>query len=235
MTQESPSVDHRTTFSGCIFATKENLLNSNISSTCRHNMVNVGPLTAEIRWWVWGTPANFKVVSRLGCVTARHSGSGCQPNFEALNRGRHLYSAGRPSRWALAHILVCWIFRRSFCRHVLHMQAVRDCQFLSIIRFLSSVYTIQPVVNRLSNRFDNRVNVCIHDTTGCQTRCQSGCQTGLRTGLTNGCIVYTAGCQTGCTTRFYNRLIEQWLFVQHGCQTGCLTGLYDRFDNRFIV
>jgi len=27
-----------------------------------------------------------------------------QPNFAALNRGRHLYSAGRPSRWALAHI-----------------------------------------------------------------------------------------------------------------------------------
>jgi len=24
----------------------------------------------------------------------------------ALNRGRHLYSAGRPSHWALAHILV---------------------------------------------------------------------------------------------------------------------------------
>jgi len=23
-----------------------------------------------------------------------------------LNRGRHLYSAGRPSRWAMAHILV---------------------------------------------------------------------------------------------------------------------------------
>jgi len=32
--------------------------------------------------------------------------SGHQPNFAALNRGRHLYSAGRPSRWALAHILV---------------------------------------------------------------------------------------------------------------------------------
>ena len=30
--------------------------------------------------------------------------SGCQPNFAALNRGRHLRSAGRPSRWALAHI-----------------------------------------------------------------------------------------------------------------------------------
>jgi len=23
------------------------------------NMANFGPLTAEIRWWVWGTPANF--------------------------------------------------------------------------------------------------------------------------------------------------------------------------------
>ena len=30
--------------------------------------------------------------------------SGRQPNFAALNRGRHLYSAGRPSRWALSHI-----------------------------------------------------------------------------------------------------------------------------------
>jgi len=30
--------------------------------------------------------------------------SGRQPNFAALNRGRHLYSAGRPSPWALAHI-----------------------------------------------------------------------------------------------------------------------------------
>jgi len=42
--------------------------------------------------------------------TARHSSSGRQPNFAALNRGRHLYSAGRPSRWALAHILVDKLF-----------------------------------------------------------------------------------------------------------------------------
>jgi len=32
------------------------------------------------------------------------SSCGRQPNFAALNRGRHLYSAGRPSRWALADI-----------------------------------------------------------------------------------------------------------------------------------
>jgi len=37
------------------------------------------------------------------CTT---SSSGRQPNFTALNRGRHVCSAGRPSGWALAHILV---------------------------------------------------------------------------------------------------------------------------------
>jgi len=37
----------------------KNLLNSNISSMCAHNMVNFGALAAEICWQVWGTPANF--------------------------------------------------------------------------------------------------------------------------------------------------------------------------------
>jgi len=61
-----PSGHHRTTLSGYIFATKaridirkKNLLSSDMSSTCPHNMVNFGLLTAEIRWRVWGTPANF--------------------------------------------------------------------------------------------------------------------------------------------------------------------------------
>jgi len=64
--QKSPSGHHRTTLSGYIFATKihvdnrkKNLLSSNISSTCPHNMVNMGPLAAEIGPVVWGTPANF--------------------------------------------------------------------------------------------------------------------------------------------------------------------------------
>jgi len=38
---------------------KKNLLSGNISSTCPRNMVNFGPLAAEICWQVWGTPANF--------------------------------------------------------------------------------------------------------------------------------------------------------------------------------
>jgi len=38
---------------------EKNLLNSNISSICPHNIVNFDPLTAEIGWGVWGTSANF--------------------------------------------------------------------------------------------------------------------------------------------------------------------------------
>jgi len=63
--QKSPSRHHRTTLSGYILATKaridnrKNLLSTNMSSTCPHNMVNFGPLTAEIGSTIWGTPANF--------------------------------------------------------------------------------------------------------------------------------------------------------------------------------
>jgi len=37
----------------------KNLLSSNMSFTCLHNMVNFGQLAAEIGWRVWGTPAHF--------------------------------------------------------------------------------------------------------------------------------------------------------------------------------
>jgi len=81
------------------------LLNTDTSSTCLHSMVNFGILTAEILASV-RHPCKFQRLSRLASVTARHSSSGRQPNFAALNRGRHLYLAGRPSCWALAHTLV---------------------------------------------------------------------------------------------------------------------------------
>jgi len=50
----------------------------------------------------------------IGSITAQHSntGSGCQPNFVAFSRDCYLYSAGRPSRWASAHILVLIILGR---------------------------------------------------------------------------------------------------------------------------
>ena len=82
------------------------LLSSNISSTCPYNMVNFGPLAAEIVSLVWGTPGNFNGFRVLAALLHGTLVVGVSQTAAALNRGRHLYSAGRPSRWASAHILV---------------------------------------------------------------------------------------------------------------------------------
>ena len=74
-----------------------------MSSTCPHNVVNFGPLAAEIVSLVWDTPGDFngfRVLSALLHGTLLVGVS----QTAAFNRGRHLYSAGGPSRWALAHI-----------------------------------------------------------------------------------------------------------------------------------
>jgi len=42
-----------------IWTIGKKFLSSNTSSTRSHNMVNFGPLAAEIDPVVWGTPANF--------------------------------------------------------------------------------------------------------------------------------------------------------------------------------
>jgi len=63
--KKSPSGHHLTILLGYIFATKacienrkKNLLSSNMSSTCPHNM-DFGSLAAKICWRVSGTPAHF--------------------------------------------------------------------------------------------------------------------------------------------------------------------------------
>ena len=111
--KKSPSRHHRTTLSGHIFATKACI--STIGkkfvkqqSTRPDNMVNFGRLTAEIGSGVCGTPTNFNGFCVLAALL--HGSYWRQPNFAALNRGRHLCSAGQPSGWALAHILVSSCF-----------------------------------------------------------------------------------------------------------------------------
>ena len=66
-------------------------------------MVHFGPLAAEILSLVWGTAGNFNVFRVLAALLHGTLVVGVSQTA-ALNRGRHLYSAGRPSRWALAHI-----------------------------------------------------------------------------------------------------------------------------------
>jgi len=88
--------------SGYIFAIKaridnqkKNLLSSNISPRCPYNMVNFGSLAAETVSLVWGTPENFNGFRVLAALL--HSQT----------------AAGRPSRWALAHISGCIIYAAS--------------------------------------------------------------------------------------------------------------------------
>jgi len=73
--KNSPSGHHRTTLSGYIFATKahidnqkKNLLSSNTSPTYPYNMLNFGPLAAEIGLGVWGTLGNFNGFNVLAAL-----------------------------------------------------------------------------------------------------------------------------------------------------------------------
>jgi len=109
--KNSPSRHHRTTLSGCIFATTACIDNRKKVVIQQHLHVPsyYGELRSTDGWDLLaslGHLCKFQQLSQLGSVTARHSSSGRQPNFATLNRGRHLYSAGRPSRSAFAHILV---------------------------------------------------------------------------------------------------------------------------------
>jgi len=110
--KKSSSGHHRTTLSVYIFANKARIDNRKKGVKQRY-LLHMFPQRGELRptsGWdrsgSLGHPCKFQRVSSLGSVTARHSSNGRQPNFAALNRGRHVYSARRPSRGALAHILV---------------------------------------------------------------------------------------------------------------------------------
>jgi len=110
--KKSPSECHHTILSGYIFAIKacidnrKKLVKQQYLLQMSLQYGELQPTNGWDRLVGLGHPIIFKWVSRLGSVTARQSSSGRQPNFVALNRRRHLCSAQRPSRWALAHILV---------------------------------------------------------------------------------------------------------------------------------
>ena len=107
--QKSPSGHHRTTSQIRHVSTIGKKLVK--EQYFLHMSSKYGGLRPTNGWNPFGSlghPCKFQRVSSLGSVTSRHFSSGRQPNFAALNRGRHPYSAGRPSHWALAHILVVY-------------------------------------------------------------------------------------------------------------------------------
>jgi len=59
--KKSPKIRHLVAIAQLYWATSLQLSHGkNLSPSCSPNMVNFGPLTAEICWRVWGSPANFK-------------------------------------------------------------------------------------------------------------------------------------------------------------------------------
>jgi len=101
---------YRTILSGYIFATEAHI---GKKLAKQQYVLHVSPQYGELRFtsgWdplvSFRHPCRFQRVSGLGSVTARQSSSGRQPDFAELNRERHLCSAGQPSCWVLAHILV---------------------------------------------------------------------------------------------------------------------------------
>ena len=69
----------------------KNLLNSNTSSTCPDNMVNLRPTNGWDLLPSLGHPCKFQRVSRLSSVTARHSSSGRQPNCGVEQRAPPIF------------------------------------------------------------------------------------------------------------------------------------------------
>ena len=91
-------------------------------------------------------PCKFRRLLRLGSVTARQTSSGREPNFAALNRGRHLCSVGRPSRWALAHILVTFCI----CCHVFTFLTFYYClkTFLHLCLLINMHDAVREILNK---------------------------------------------------------------------------------------
>jgi len=78
-------------------------------------MVNFSSLLIEIGSLVWGTPANFDGFHVLAALLHGTVVLGVSQTLRRWTRC-HLYSAGRPSRWALAHIssMLCFSLKKKF-------------------------------------------------------------------------------------------------------------------------
>ena len=153
--KKSPSEHHYTTSSSYIFVTMA-CINNRKKLVKQQYLLHMWSQYGEFRpisgWDLLaslGHPNKFQWLSSLGSITARHSSSGRQPNFAALNRGYHLYSAGRPSRWALAHIVV-------FNNGRQYGKETWDCRNVNWAAF-SSLHSL--TVNCKHHKNSNNINI----------------------------------------------------------------------------
>jgi len=97
-------------------------------------MVNFGPLAAEIVSLVWGTPGNFNGFGVLAALLQRHSSSGRQPNFAALNSGHTYIQQCGHHVGQLAHISSC-------CKYIARMFIESSSTFYIFFNNDTAVFT----------------------------------------------------------------------------------------------
>jgi len=143
ITKNSPSRHHCTTLPGYIFATKAPVDNRKKKLVKQQYLLHMSSQYGQLRptsgWDLLaslGHPCKFQRVWRFGSVTARHSSTGRQPKFAMLNRGRHLYSAGRPWHWPT--FLVSIIFTNQFPFSIWELIAC----IVSVVSVADSSFTV---------------------------------------------------------------------------------------------
>jgi len=106
---------------------KKNLLSSNISSRCPHNMVNFGPLAAKIGLPVWGTPVNFNGFRILAALlhgtqvvsvsqTLRHWTEGVFRGCRGYVRQGDHHVGHWPTFWLFCVVVhFFWLVNACFC------------------------------------------------------------------------------------------------------------------------
>jgi len=77
-----------------------------MSSRCSHNMVNFGPLAAEIGLQVWGTPANFNGFCLLAALLHGSQLVSVSQTLRVEQRAPPMFGRATITLGILAHILV---------------------------------------------------------------------------------------------------------------------------------
>jgi len=133
---------------------EKNLLNTDISSTCLHNMVNVGLLsTSEICWRVWGTPANFNGSRVLATLLHGTLVVGVSQTLRRWTEGRATITLG--------------IGPHSGCTYNVHW---RCCSCVIVVTLSVLLLFYYPVLN-WKERLISDDSVYVNTRESCWTEC----------------------------------------------------------------
>ena len=152
--KKSPNIRHLCTIAQLSPAVSSQIMHALITGQklvkqqyLTHMFSQYGELRLRIVWLVWGTPGNFNGFCVLAALLHGTLVVGVSQTA-AFSRGRHLYSAGRPSRWVLAHISSCAVYYTIATT----MRLVFVClSFNSIVFYVDTFLSIIVMITTLLN------------------------------------------------------------------------------------